>query len=230
MASLPLTVTPPSPLQSLFNSRQSPCLLPPSSMPLRRRLCSSRRSDLPPRTGVHAFSSLMNNGLPINGAFNVGDIMTRKEDLYAVKTTTTVDEALEAIVEKKLSGFPVVDDDGTLVGVVSDYDLLALNSISGGNQGRTSLFPDTDSSWKTFNEMQKLVTKNNGKVVGDLMTPAPLVVNETTNLEDAARLLLDSKHHRLPVVDNKGKLVGMVSRENVVQAALQIKRAGESSR
>ncbi|WCJ17740.1 CBS domain-containing protein CBSX1 chloroplastic [Euphorbia peplus] len=228
MTSVPLTSTPPSLIHSLFISPHSPILLPPSSTPLRRRLCSRRRSDLTRRSSV--FSALTNNGMARNGAFNVGDIMTRKEDLFAVKTTTTADEALEALVEKKLSGFPVVDDDGTLVGVVSDYDLLALNSISGGNQGSTSLFPDTDSSWKKFNEMQKLVTKNNGKVVGDLMTPAPLVVSETTNLEDAARLLLDSKHHRLPVVDSKGRLVGMIARENIVRAALHIRRTDESSR
>ncbi|KHG18813.1 CBS domain-containing CBSX2, chloroplastic -like protein [Gossypium arboreum] len=56
------------------------------------------------------------------------------------------------------------------------------------------------------------------------MTPAPLVVRETTNLEDAARLLLETKYRRLPVVDVEGKLVGIITRGNVVRAALQIKR------
>lgn len=41
---------------------------------------------------------------------------------------------------------------------------------------------------QTFNEVQKLLSKTNGKVIADVMTPAPLVVRETTNLEDAARL------------------------------------------
>ena len=40
---------------------------------------------------------------------------------------------------------------------------------------------------QTFNEVQKLLSKTNGKLVGDLMTPAPVVVRESTNLEDAAR-------------------------------------------
>ena len=40
---------------------------------------------------------------------------------------------------------------------------------------------------QTFNEVQKLLSKTNGKVVGDVMTPSPLVVRENTNLEDAAR-------------------------------------------
>ncbi|KAJ7967483.1 CBS domain-containing protein CBSX1, chloroplastic-like [Quillaja saponaria] len=164
-----------------------------------------------------------------SGSYTVGDFMTKKVDLHVVKTTTTVDKALDALVEKRITGFPVIDDDWKLVGVVSDYDLLALDSISGGSQSDTNLFPQVGSSWKTFNEIQKLLSKTNGKVVGDLMTPSPLVVNESTNLEEAARLLLVTKYHRLPVVDDDGNLVGLITRGNVVRAALQIKRASEQS-
>lgn len=152
--------------------------------------------------------------------------MTRKEDLHVVKPTTTVDEALETLVEYRITGFPVIDDDWKLVGLVSDYDLLALDSIS-GRRTENDLFPEVDSTWKTFNELQKLLSKTNGQVIGDLMTPAPVVVRETTNLEDAARLLLETKYRRLPVVDVEGKLVGIITRGNVVGAALQIKRESE---
>ncbi|KAG6576946.1 CBS domain-containing protein CBSX1, chloroplastic, partial [Cucurbita argyrosperma subsp. sororia] len=191
---------------------------------------SDRYSTRPPLPLVLASSGASVVGsFPIRGTYTVGDFMTRKENLYVVKPTTTADEALEALVEKRITGFPVVDEDWNLVGVISDYDLLALDSISGGTQSDTNLFPDVDSSWKTFNELQKLLCKTNGKVVGDLMTPAPLVVRETSNLEDAARLLLETKYRRLPVVDADGKLVGIITRGNVVRAALQIKRAAESS-
>nr|KJB17745.1 hypothetical protein B456_003G026000 [Gossypium raimondii] len=149
---------------------------------------SSRRSSA---FVVAASGTLTANSVsPRGGVYTVGDFMTRKEDLHVVKPTTTVDEALEALVEHRITGFPVIDDD-----------------------------------WKlTFNEVQKLLNKTNGQVVGDLMTPAPLVVRETTNLEDAARLLLETKYRRLPVVDVEGKLVGIITRGNVVRAALQIKR------
>lgn len=60
------------------------------------------------------------------------------------------------------------------------------------------------------------------------MTPTPLSVRENTNLEDAARLLLQTKYRRLPVVDVDGKLVGIITRGNVVRAALQIKRTIDS--
>ncbi|XP_022943041.1 CBS domain-containing protein CBSX1, chloroplastic-like [Cucurbita moschata] len=216
------------------SQRQQLCRRPlPSSNSLTRLQrfeISDRNSAGPPLHLVLASAGAgVLNSFPIRGTYTVGDFMTRKEDLFVVKPTTTVDEALETLVEKRITGFPVVDEDWNLVGVVSDYDLLALDSISGGTQSDNNLFPDVDSSWKTFNEIQKLLSKTNGKVIGDLMTPAPLVVRETSNLEDAARLLLETKYRRLPVVNADGKLVGIITRGNVVRAALQIKRAGEGS-
>ncbi|KAF3486662.1 hypothetical protein F2Q69_00057973 [Brassica cretica] len=97
----------------------------------------------------------------------------------------------------------------------------------GSGSTENAMFPEVDSTWKTFNAVQKLLSKTNGKLVGDLMTAAPVVVEENTNLEDAAKILLETKYRRLPVVDSDGKLVGIITRGNVVRAALQIKRTGD---
>ncbi|GLJ36793.1 hypothetical protein SUGI_0742130 [Cryptomeria japonica] len=208
-------------------------------LPLRPRTGKPRTVNLRPEqflrqdqlnnTRLHmnvARSTLMANAVPPRQeVFRVGDFMTRKEHLFVVKPTTLVDEALEALVDNRITGLPVVDEDWTLVGVVSDYDLLALDSISGAGRTETGLFPQVDSTWKAFNELQNLLNKTNGKIVAEVMTPSPIVVRETTNLEDAARLLLETKHRRLPVVDNGGKLVGILTRGNVIRAALQMKRA-----
>ncbi|XP_020216042.1 CBS domain-containing protein CBSX1, chloroplastic [Cajanus cajan] len=168
-----------------------------------------------------------NSVSPTGGLYTVGDFMTKKDELIVVKPTTSVDEALEILVENRITGFPVIDDNWKLVGVVSDYDLLALDSISGHGRKDNNMFPEVDSSWKTFNEVQKLLSKTNGKLIGELMTTVPMVVRETTNLEDAARLLLETKFRRLPVVDAEGRLVGIITRGNVVRAALQIKRGNQ---
>ncbi|XP_057449544.1 CBS domain-containing protein CBSX1, chloroplastic-like [Lotus japonicus] len=186
--------------------------------------CFHRSLPIPTLRGSPLLAA--NNSVPPkNGVYTVGDFMTKREDLHVVKPTTTVDEALEMLVEHRVTGFPVIDDKWNLVGVVSDYDLLALDSISGNGRKESSMFPEVDSSWKTFNEVQNLLSKTNGKVIGELMTTAPMVVRENTNLEDAARLLLETKFRRLPVVDSEGRLVGIITRGNVVGAALQIKRA-----
>ncbi|XP_024377762.1 CBS domain-containing protein CBSX2, chloroplastic isoform X1 [Physcomitrium patens] len=175
-----------------------------------------------------ARSTMMENPAPQKQEpYTVGDYMTPVSDLYCATVNTTIDEALEVLVEKRITGMPVIDDAGALVGVVSDYDLLALDSISGQRQPETSLFPEAGRTWKAFREIQKLLVKTNGKMVGDVMTPSPLVVREHTNLEDAARVLLDTKFRRLPVVGDDGKLVGLLTRGNVVRAALIMKRAAE---
>ncbi|KAH7366053.1 hypothetical protein KP509_18G061000 [Ceratopteris richardii] len=156
--------------------------------------------------------------------------MTPKDDLIVAKTTTSVDEALEMLVYNRITGLPVVDDDGKLIGVVSDFDLLALDSISGERPSSSSLFPEPGSTWKAFKEIQKLISKTHGKTVGEVMTPSPLVVQENSNLEVAARLLLGTQKRRLPVVDDAGKLVGLLTRGNMIKAALQAKKdSGEES-
>ncbi|KAH7366052.1 hypothetical protein KP509_18G061000 [Ceratopteris richardii] len=180
--------------------------------------------------------------------YTVGNFMTPKDDLIVAKTTTSVDEALEMLVYNRITGLPVVDDDGKLIGVVSDFDLLALDSISGRGftldlmgcaikefskserPSSSSLFPEPGSTWKAFKEIQKLISKTHGKTVGEVMTPSPLVVQENSNLEVAARLLLGTQKRRLPVVDDAGKLVGLLTRGNMIKAALQAKKdSGEES-
>ncbi|CAI7890238.1 unnamed protein product [Closterium sp. NIES-53] len=156
----------------------------------------------------------------------VGDCMT-KGDVKVVKVTTTVDEALEKLVAYRISGMPVVDDDNRVVGVVSDYDLLALDSISGKRKERDGIFPQAGSTWKAFKEIQLLLMKNAGATVGDVMTPNPLCARAMTNIEDAARVLIESKFHRLPIVDEHGVLIGLLTRGNVVRAALMMKRMAE---
>lgn len=154
--------------------------------------------------------------------------MTPQDELIVAKTTTTIDEALELLVQNRITGLPVIDEAGKLIGVVSDFDLLALDTISGNRPSDSSLFPKAGNTWKAFKEIQKLISKTHGRTVGEVMTPSPLVVCENSNLEDAARLLLDTQKRRLPVIDNNGKLVGLLTRGNVIKAALRMKHEGES--
>lgn len=61
--------------------------------------------------------------------------------------------------------------------------------------------------------------------VSDVMTPDPLVVRPETNIEAAARILLQKKVRRLPVVDDSGRLIGMFTRGDVIKAALRARKA-----
>ncbi|XBI00456.1 CBS domain-containing protein CBSX2, chloroplastic-like isoform X1 [Triticum dicoccoides] len=115
----------------------------------------------PPASSVCAFAVTAARGnLPHHtsvvveggGVYTVGDFMTKREQLHVVKPSTSVDEALERLVEHRITGFPVTDDHWNLVGVVSDYDLLALDSISGNGQAEADIFPEVDSTWKVHFE------------------------------------------------------------------------------
>ncbi|THU64696.1 hypothetical protein C4D60_Mb01t29170 [Musa balbisiana] len=165
------------------------------------------------RNGASATNSLPQR----SGVYTVSDFMVTKEDLHVVKPTTSVDEALEMLVENMIAGFPVIDDDQNLVGLVSDYDLLAVDSISGTGRIDRSIFPEVDSTWKAFNEIQKLLSKTilQSNWRGDDSRP-PLVVRELPTL----KMLQGSEYRTVP---NSCVNVGIITRANVVRAALQIK-------
>lgn len=149
----------------------------------------------------------------------VGDVMTK--GVLTVFEGTPVIEALQTVVDKRITGMPVVDEDGRVVGVVSDFDLLALDLVSLQND---NVFPPPGQSWQTFKEVRRLIEKVEGQNVEDVMTPDPLVVRCETSLDAAAKILLESKIRRLPVVDQDGILVGLLTRRDVVIAALKARQ------
>ncbi|KAF6257882.1 inosine-5'-monophosphate dehydrogenase [Scenedesmus sp. NREL 46B-D3] len=153
----------------------------------------------------------------------VADAMTATS-LYSCKPEDTVDDALEMLVQHRITGLPVVDASGTVVGVVSDYDLLALDKL-GSVKNDKQLFPAADETWQAFKEVKILLAKSSGKKVADVMTATPITVHPETDLDAAATLLLSKKIHRLPVVDAQGQLVGVLSRGNLVKAALAVRKA-----
>ena len=171
------------------------------------------------------------NRAGIAGYDTVGDVMTTAP-LVTCNEEMSVDAALELVVNCRVTGLPVVDDEGMVVGVVSDYDLLALEDICGINEKdlamQGELFPRPGATWKAFNAVQNMLAKSGGKKVGDVMTRGPTVVRPNTNIEDAARILLSGRFRRLPVVDEDNRLIGILTRGNIVSAALMMKRMKEA--
>ncbi|KAK9918235.1 hypothetical protein WJX75_002436 [Coccomyxa subellipsoidea] len=183
-----------------------------------QRLRDSRLSLVFPRAVAAPYA------LPeIGGPHMVDDVMT-KGRIFSARVDTPVDDALELMVKYRVSGLPVLDDSNRVVGVVSDYDLLSLDAVSGKMQ-EAGFFPKADTNWDSFHEVQKLVLKNAGRVVGDVMTENPVVVRANTDMTSAARMLLDTRVRRLPVVDDDGRLVGIFTRGDVIKAALDVRRA-----
>ncbi|HET9085374.1 MAG TPA: CBS domain-containing protein [Candidatus Limnocylindrales bacterium] len=140
----------------------------------------------------------------------VGDVMTRS--VVTVKASTPLKAVAEILIERGISGVPVVDDAGTVVGVVSEADFLFKES--GPEERRQSrlgrLFGDSKA---TEARQQKL----SATTAGEAMTSPPICVRPTQTIAEAARLMSGQLVNRLVVMDDS-RLAGIVSRADLVRA------------
>jgi CBS domain-containing protein len=155
----------------------------------------------------------------------VRDAMTSGQ-VYSIGPDDTVEHALEKLVQHRVTGLPVVDAAGTVIGVVADSDLLALHTLGRVNIGQEKqMFPEVDVTWQAFTAVKRLLAKSGGKKIRDVMSSNPITVTADTDLDEAARIILVKRIRRLPVVDADGRLVGVLSRGNLVKAALALRTA-----
>ncbi|CAB3798931.1 Inosine-5'-monophosphate dehydrogenase [Paraburkholderia caffeinitolerans] len=147
------------------------------------------------------------------------DIMTT--DVVSVVSTATVFEAAELMAKHHISGLPVVDEAGKIVGLVSEGDLLHRVETGTGKPQRSWLAEFLYSTRKLAAEY----LKEHAVKVSDIMTENVISVLPVTPLADVADLL--ERHHikRVPVVAN-GKVLGIVSRSNLVAALARAAQAG----
>lgn len=97
---------------------------------------------------------------------------------------------------------------------------LTTEAITDKPADHPDFFPDVNTDWTAFNDLTTAILKNSGKTVADVMTLDPLVVRKATALTDAAQILMKSRVRRLPVVDADGRIEGVISRGNIIAAAL----------
>jgi CBS domain-containing protein len=143
-------------------------------------------------------------------------IMTR--NVITVTPETSIVDAAAAMLQNRLSGLPVVDGAGRLVGIVSESDFLRRCEI-GTQRRRLSWLQFFVSPGREAAEF----TRERGRKVGEVMTRNPLTVTEETSLEEVVRLMERSNIKRLPVMRN-GSLVGIVTRANVLRAVAGMAR------
>ncbi len=138
------------------------------------------------------------------------DIMSTK--VVTVSPSTSVRDIAGLMVEKHVSGLPVLNDNGTLVGMVSEGDLLRRPEIGTQKHRRrwVSFFSGVDEQAREF-------TKSHALRAGDVMTEQVIHVSEETPLGDVVGLMEKHNIKRLPVLSD-GKLVGIVSRADLLRA------------
>ena len=141
-------------------------------------------------------------------------IMTK--NVIAVTPHTSIQDAAKIMLQTHVSGLPVVDDAGRLVGIISESDFLRRGEIGTGRRRPAWLqfFVGPGSAAADF-------VHERGRKVEDVMTQDPVTVGEETPLEDLVRLMEKKDIKRLPVMRGKA-LAGIVTRSNLLQAVASL--------
>ena len=141
------------------------------------------------------------------------DVMTT--DVITVGPDMAIQDVARLLAERGISGVPVVDASGDLVGVISEGDLLHRTEIGTAHRHR-----ERRRSWWLDDfaaELARGYVKSHGRTVSDLMTRDVVSVDEEADLADVAALLEAKRIKRVPVIRD-GKVVGIISRANIVRA------------
>ena len=147
------------------------------------------------------------------------DVMTR--DVISIAPDATVLQAARLMLQRHISGLPVVDKDGKLVGVLSEGDFL---------RRRETRTEHKRSRWLEFlmglGRMAAEYSHSHGSKVAEVMTTEVQMVDELTALEDIVDLMERKRIERVPVVCG-GQLVGIVTRSNLMHAMVSMARVAE---
>ena len=133
----------------------------------------------------------------------VKDVMSTH--IYAVREGASFKEIATRLHELRVSAFPVIDLDGTVIGVVSEADLLPKEALEG-------TVPSVLHSLGHSREQSKITAVT----AADLMTKPAVTIGPDESVTHAARLMYSRKVKRLPVTNDDGRLIGIVTRADVL--------------
>jgi CBS domain-containing protein len=144
----------------------------------------------------------------------VAAVMT--PDPITVTPTTPLTDVIKTLAEKRFSGLPVVDAAGKLIGVVSETDLMWRES--GVTPPAYIMLLDSVIYLENPGRYERELHKALGETVKDVMSESPITITPDKPLSEAARLMHERSVHRLPVVDDSGRVIGIITRGDIVRA------------
>lgn len=137
----------------------------------------------------------------------VSDVMT--SDVVAVNKYDDIQEAARLLSENRISGLPVVDAGNLVIGVISEADILSMTGLREGH---------------TFKDIlrhilgEPLPERKRGNIVEDIMSSPAITTRPGVDIKEVARILDEKRIKRLPVVGEGNKLIGIISRADIVRA------------
>jgi len=143
---------------------------------------------------------------------NAGDIMTT--DVMTVKKETPLSELAEILTKNHINGVPVVDDEGLLIGIICESDLIRKDKKL-HIPTVVALF-DAVFYLESSKKMEKEIQQFSATTVEDLFTRKVVTVDEKTPIDEIATLMTQEKYYTIPVMDGE-RLVGIVGKGDVIR-------------
>jgi len=142
------------------------------------------------------------------------EIMNKK--VITIKKDASINELSELLVNNKISGVPVLDENGSLAGIVSEGDIIVQNSDL--HFPRYFKLLDSIIYLESLNKFKRSLQKHLATKVEEIMTVKVKTAGEDTPINEIADIMLDSRVNRLPVMDKNNKLVGIITRADIVKS------------
>jgi CBS domain-containing protein len=148
--------------------------------------------------------------------FLARDIMTAST--ISIKKDDNVKAALDLLAKHNISGLPVVDEGHRVVGIISGSDILRYSQ-------HKKVIPKSSSSFwvSPYTETEDIAMVRSGfeilhrTVISDVMTSKVFTVHEDAPISEVAKLMINRTINRVPVLDLEGKLIGIISRADIVK-------------
>ena len=144
------------------------------------------------------------------------DVMVKK--VITIKKDASVSELTELLVKNKISGVPVVGKTGNLVGIATEGDLIIRDADL--HFPRYFKLLDSIIYLESLNKFKRNLKKYLGTKVEDVMTSKVKTVNVDTPVSEVANIMIRNNVNRVPVLDHKGKLAGIITRADIVKSMI----------
>ena len=140
----------------------------------------------------------------------VQDVMTK--NVISVLKYENVTHVANILSEKNISGLPVVDKENRVIGIVTQADILSMVGVR-----REHSFKDLLKHMLG----EPLPECKRGDIAGEIMASPTVTIKADANIAEAAQIMDEKKIRRLPVVDDKNVLIGIISRADILKAVIR---------
>jgi CBS domain-containing protein len=149
-----------------------------------------------------------------------------QKNVIKFKSSDRIIEVAQGLRDNRISGAPVVNEQNHVIGVISEGDIMRLLEIHSPRinlilPAPLDLFELPVRMKHEFDEISEDMKRAGSMIIGEIMTKKVITITGDKNISDAAEIMDSKDIKRLPVVDGEGKLVGILTRGDIIAAMVK---------